>query len=189
MTNKIFWLEDNPNFLPFMEKLCPPLDFQDLLSRTTFAPDFNTGRQIVTANTFDLYLLDGDFPTELTSERKAEVEEFLKKVRTSTARTTDLKFDDGKNYSTNDTWNNFIPFYQKCLSPDKKVVIYSSSLDAAVHALRLNLPFYPKSDRPDTVLKYIRSTAPLHMDVVSSRKLDQWEIGTTPELINEYLLK
>jgi len=72
---RIFWLEDNPVFIETFQRIADesqiPFDLAQLLSRTTFAYDFEMGREILQREKpFDLYVLDNGFPGSSTRERR-----------------------------------------------------------------------------------------------------------------------
>ena len=77
--NNIFWLDDRPDFLEFLFRRTD-LDREDLFSRVTWAYDFEDGAKKVNT-TFDLYVLDGDFPDTATDEERKTIEDCLNKIR------------------------------------------------------------------------------------------------------------
>ncbi len=143
--NKIFWLEDNPNFFFDViawraKQMQRPLDIAQLLSRITLAYDFDTGKMVVKRERFDLYILDADFPNKINEGKRAKLEEYFAKVRRKEqpAYPWETDFKDGQ------VPNNFAPFYLNNLDPGKKMIVYSMSLDAWLTAFVLDIPIYAK---------------------------------------------
>lgn len=179
----IFWLEDNPDFLDFFEILAKDigssLNLEQLLGKITFAHDFKDAARIVPERSFDLYILDADFPDEMNSLRKAELKTYLERLR---QREPENSFTFS---STGARDNNFIKFHDFFLRSKSKVVIYSMSYDAIRPAYDLKLPFYFKrGDDPQEIRSWLLKTQRHH-----SRKLavQEWEYGTTKELLERYL--
>jgi hypothetical protein len=186
MTNKIFWVEDDPGFLPLMGLLVPSLNLSDLLSRTTFAHDLETAKQAAIADPFDLYILDGDFPTQMAPERIAQITDFLQKVKEKTWGVNGLPFYDDKKHPIRNSSNNFVNLYRESLSHHYKVVIHSGSLEVALNSFNLGLPFYSKLISPERVVNYVKS---LSDQPIPENMLSSWEIGTSKEFFEKYLVK
>ncbi|GEM_PF-1952929 len=139
--NKIFWLEDMPDFLEryFHKAKHLKLKRADLFSRTTFAHDFEEGSKKINGQ-YDLYILDADFPTVCEPEHRQKTEKCLKMIQENKWEYRRIL------HCTDDTEvNNFAKFYRQFLTENKnKVVVLSMSSLAPIIAFALNLPFYCK---------------------------------------------
>ena len=184
---KIFWLEDNPDFFSWFRWLAQDIgvefDLSELLSRITFAYDFQSGKEIVAANQFDLYVLDGDFPHRLSDQRKATIDACVENIRTTGAAVlpSDSVAQDAVVY------NNFVRFYKECLSGRQGVVVFSMSYDAIRPSCDLRLPFYFKrGDDPEGVVSWLKRSGHLYAD---EPEIDGGEYGSKKELLERYLLE
>ncbi len=200
---RIFWLDDNPNFLVEILKQCSEkgYDRDSLLSRITMSYDYETGERIIQGDLFDLYILDGDFPNLLSVERKAYVDDFIAKV-THQTKSHDFKFLDGLSDGSVVACN-FVNFYLNILrNREAKTIILSLSSRASLYAFNLSLPFYGK---------YLRGREEIKKEVMSReywqhedikrrfssdinvhdllREVETWECGNMDELVERYLLK
>ena len=101
---KIFWLEDNPYFLPYLSRRVKDANLQlsYLLSRVTFAYDFLGGERIVRTNDFDLYIINGDFPDNMRQARKAELDYDIEALAGNESLT--IRFGNKPNI----IWNKFL---------------------------------------------------------------------------------
>lgn len=147
---RIFWLDDSPNFFDRMEDVAQsanlPLDLPALIRRTTFAFDFEMGVAALEEE-FDLYILDGDFPNRVNDARRAGLEAYLEKVRAGPV-------NHWKEYPRNgdhegNVHNNGFLFYQQQrpkIPSDKKVLVHSMSEPAQVLAYLFDLPIYVKGE-------------------------------------------
>ncbi len=179
----IFWLEDNPFFLESFEILAKnissSLNLEQLLGKITFAHDFKDAARIVPERSFDLYVLDADFPDEMNFIRKAELKTYLKRLG---QREPENRFTFS---NTGARDNNFINFHDLFLKSKSNVIIYSMSYNAIRPAYDLKLPFYFKrGDEPEEIMSWLLQTQRHH-----SRKLavQEWEYGTKKELVERYL--
>ncbi|GAG01548.1 unnamed protein product, partial [marine sediment metagenome] len=142
--SKIFWLEDYPDLLSKLASRFS-LNLEMILEKTTFAHDFETGREITGHKEFDLYILDGDFPNRISEEHLKGVEEYLQRIKRGI-----WNKDDFIQGLSDMGLNNFSRFYTQCLAntPGKKVV-FSASTFAPALAYHLGLPFYAKGSMPE----------------------------------------
>lgn len=162
---RIFWLDDRPDFFDSLEYLTKEaglsLDLSALVRRTTFAFDFEMGREILERKQFDLHILDGDFPNQAPDGRRAALAAYLAKVRDGPVN----YWEEYPNYKNReeDIPNNFVPFYRTCLSrlsADKKVLVFSSSNEAPVLAYLFDIPIYAKNQDGEKVpLELVRKFA------------------------------
>jgi len=140
--NKIFWLEDMPDFLEyyFSNGAHTGLNRNDLLARIAWAHDFEEGASIVQNSDFNLYVLDADFPDVCTPQHRKNVEDCLRMIKNN-------NFEYGNIIRDNNdvVTNNFVKFYQQFLLQSKnRVIVHSMSTLAPIFAFALNLPFYCK---------------------------------------------
>jgi len=191
--NKIFWLEDNPEFIkyyPYKNIGGRSLDISQLLQRTCFAFDFETGREIVSNDKFDLYILDGDFPNKMGDKEKEDISDFLRLFRVGSAKEAcGLNFGKGKI-----VYDNFVRFYKDCLvklSTPGRVIVNSMSLGAMIAAFRLGLPFYYKhaDSGDDAFLDFLRGASGRTIDKIDEKALANWERGSVRELLERYLIE
>lgn len=205
--NKIFWLEDMPDFLEqyLRDSVCADLKRDDLLARITWAHDFEEGARIIYSSNFDLYLLDADFPDACEPKHRKNAEACLELIQSN-------KWGEGKikRYQDDSVTNNFVKFYQQFLAQSKnKVVVHSMSTLAPIFAFALGLPFYCKGGlnegecKNDEALwrKHIKLEAELEdagLDAIfesikiDRKKLDleslkNYECGAAVHFIKKYL--
>lgn len=153
MYNRIFWLDDSPNFFDRMISTAQDaqlvFDLSAVARKTTFAFDFEMGREIVEREQFDLYILDADFPHRMADARRAALDEYLNKVRTGPInhwKEYNWKGDHQRNVN-----NNGLIFYEQLhqhIPSDKKVVVHSMSLNVPILAYLFDLPMYQKHSQP-----------------------------------------
>ncbi|MBI4140617.1 hypothetical protein HY485_02150 [Candidatus Woesearchaeota archaeon] len=205
--NKIFWLEDMPDFLEvyFHETEQTGLKRDALLSRVTFAHDFEEGKLKVNGS-YDLYILDADFPDVCEPIHRQKTEEYIDAIRNN-------KLESGKLLQCMDDTetNNFARFYRQFLAEKKsKVVVLSMSSLAPIVAFALNLPFYCKGGLDENECKadskfwrghikreieiedaeMDRICAKVHVDRKSLelKLLENYECGSGIHFIQKYLL-
>ncbi len=213
---RIFWLDDSPNFFDRMEDVAHdaalPLDISALLKRTTFSFDLEMAVDVVSHEQFDLYILDGDFPNRASDKRRASLDAYIAKVRSGPVnhRREYPKSGDHENNVNN---NGFI-FYEAQhtqFPPDAKVLMHSMSLAAPVLAYIFDLPIYAKNDKPEEVAECVQRdflewrfnkipgawqrflnkngvTDPCELPVRPQADLRNYEYGGRKELIERYLL-
>ncbi|MDO8510941.1 MAG: hypothetical protein Q7S55_02135, partial [Nanoarchaeota archaeon] len=104
---KIFWLEDTPDILGDVLRICAGhnVDRASLFSRTSFAPDYQTGANMVQNRDFDLHILDGDFPEATSTEWKKHYWNFMQQISLD-SKYLDFKDKYGDGYIGRST-NNF----------------------------------------------------------------------------------
>lgn len=165
-----------------VDKGLPSVD--DLFSRVTFAYDLDEGRRIVSGADFDLYVLDADFPDALLMDRRAYIEAFMRDTKSDVARWEE--FVTEYEHQGHVVYDNFVPFYQRCLDGRHgKIIVYSSSMVAIHTARRLDLPFYSKGTPPDNVRWWLAHSARMSGSGLTA---DGWEHGGKDELIERYIL-
>ena len=138
---KIFWLEDFPYIDSVMnvEELSGgKLKRLELLNNVAFAPDFKNGEKILKSSDFDLYILDGDFPDEMSPDIFLKYNKFVEMLK----KKEDIKYPWWGHKNLHHS--AFIPFYLTHLS-EKNVVVHSMSENAKKLSFLLGLPFYQKS--------------------------------------------
>lgn len=178
---RIFWLEDNPSFLQYLET-----DMSSLLSRVTWAHSFEQGGKVISQQDFDLYILDGDFPDRIPEDRERYIRDFI--CAMNEKRRSSFSFNDGQKYGGK-LWNNFIRFYGALLDETKSVVVCSMSFDAAMRAFEKGLPYYSKSisdDKNETTCR-IRKSLGISLDRALAPRLETWENGDLRDLTVRYL--
>jgi hypothetical protein len=191
-SDRIFWLEDNPNFFGDLPRLAErrgkTLDLPALLSNVTLAHDYAAGQAAVEASAFDLYILDADFRDRLSPGRHAEVEEFFRDAVAGTRKWHDFHFDGdftGERHPGGVVGNNFARFYQTCI-PGKRAVVLSNSLDAIYHARKLDLPFYTKCEIHSRFIQnWVENGNQRHG---TSFGIEGWEHGCIGDLVVRYLV-
>ena len=196
---KIFWLEDTPHMLGEILRICAGcgVDKDSLFARTTFAPDYQSGAEIVRAKEFDLYILDGDFPEATSKEWKSRYWDLVQQV---SSETTYLKFEDkyGDGYIGRST-NNFSRFFSEFLQTKAgKTIVYSVSTIAPKVAFYYGLSFYSKALEKDMIKSMVTENidnerffaryVTAHITPKSLDFLDQWEYGSRFDLVERYLL-
>ncbi len=148
---KIFWLDDlhyrNTELLDTLVQL-------NQIENVTFAFDYKNGQQIIeNTDGFDIYILDADFPFEISNQRKTELTNKLNKYK---EQSSCLNSAEIKILATSTGIDScFLPFYINELIPyhgkhikknNAQVLIYSSSDSEAFYlAQQLNLPYYSKN--------------------------------------------
>jgi len=190
--NTIFWLEDHPEILSGISRV-EDIDLDSLLDRTTFAHDFVTGREIVSHQAFDLYILDGDFPDKAGKYHLDAAQKYLRGLRQGECHhVPDI---------TIDTSCNFIRLYLEHLSKDNTVVLFSASMAAMVCGYHLGIPSYAKGSISESSLKeYVKfllndkeasqrlaRKLPPEVARKDESSLSQWECGGVSELLERYL--
>ncbi len=169
---RIFWLDDSPNFFDRMEAVARqhslPLDISALLRRATFAFDLEMAVEIVQREQFDLYILDADFPNRMPDERRSSLDAYLAKVRAGAVDHWKEYPNAGDHGGTGDkkiyknVYSNGFIFYEQQRSRipfEAKVLMHSMSLAAPVLAYIFDLPIYKKGEHagngergiPDTI--------------------------------------
>ena len=133
--NKIFWLDDRPDFLELFFRETS-LKREELFARVTWAYDFEDGAKKVQGD-YDLYILDGDFPDSTSLAEKKMIDDCLEKIRTN-------EWSDRLLGLENPVANNFARFYTEFLTGKNNVVVLSMSTFAPLVAFPLGLPFYCK---------------------------------------------
>ena len=179
---RIFWLEDNPDFMHWLcnTAYTPHADMDNLFSRVTFAFDFEMGLDILSRGQFDLHILDGDFPDDSPPARRSYLQKYLQEQSMNPIRI------GVKGEIVN---SNFIRFSKECLVGRQPLLIYSLSERAAVGACARQLPFFHKTSDADGARKikeYIESCTqefPHELPFL----LESWEVGTDQELARDYL--
>jgi len=190
MFEKIFWLEDNPDFLQCFSELALSyglkLNTQDLLSRTEFAFSFNHGKDIIEKGTqFDLHILDADFPNDVLPRRAREIQRFLEETKKGSGGRLEFVSD-------RQIYDNFIRFHREFLK-EKRTIVYSMSYGAIGPAFKLGLPFYNKSsfelgEGEKIIKEYLLSSKGQFAEGLDKEAVAKWEVGGTPELIQRYLV-
>jgi len=180
MAQKIFWLEDNPDFaincLP--NEFKTPQKLADLAQKTIFSYDYKEAKGIVFAKSFDLYILDADFPDVIKPRRRSRNDLYLDALKKGKdIYITPLLLDD-------QVYDNFVGFYTECLSPVMDVVVFSSSEPAAERAFSLKLPFYSKRHSRDDIESFIKKSKTIDPD---QRNLADWEFGDAEDFARKYL--
>jgi len=197
MYDRIFWLDDNPNFLEWIQilgtELDPSFSIAELLRRITWAYDFETGARIVKERKFDLYILDGDFPRVLFPGRKGHIDCYIKAAKNGNF--PDFRFHDGNHDPEHKPWEMYSLFYEQCLTPEQRVILFSLSDAAPIlpigrSAFSRGLPFYTKREkRGEThVRRVIENASGRMIDKVSPEQLASYECGGKADLIERYLL-
>lgn len=196
---RIFWLEDTPDILGDILCICArhQVDKDSLFPRITFAPDYETGAEIVHGENFDLYILDADFPEATSQEWKEYYWNFMSQVSKDTKHFHFKdKYGEG-NFGR--SANNFSCFFAEFLQRKPgKTIVYSISTMAPLVAFHLGLPFYSKALDKDMIKdnvtrnlndEYILEKYVLPLVVPKNIDfLEQWECGSRYELVERYLL-
>lgn len=199
---RIFWLEDNPEFFCHLRHHArstgQSFHLENLLSRITLAYDFQEGQHRVRTAPFDLYILDADFPDVLLSERRAYLDDYMRRLHSRGIDTTETCVYDDGNANETMRWNNFVSFYHDPLCGlggrtlthlwkrlprlqfGAKVVIFSASTDAPQRAYDLGLPFYAKG------LEHTKESV---LAMAGADHYTSWEHGTIHDFADRYLLK
>ncbi len=186
---RIFWLDDNPGLIGMLAEIAvqdydvPSVDA--LLSRVTFAYDAEEGERIVSHQSFDLYVLDADFPINMPRDRRDYVHQFMQEARADKGNWMDFERDYG--YANNTVnGDEFEQFHERCLRGiTGKIVIYSSSLIAIHTARKLGLSFYSKGKSSEDVRGWLAHFAKIEGSGLTA---DGWEHGGIDELIERYIL-
>lgn len=211
---RIFWLDDSPNFFDRMESVAQqaalPLDLSTVLRRTTFAFDLEMAIESVQREQFDLYILDCDFPNRASDERRAALDAYIAKVRSEIVDHWREYPRDGDHKDNVDN-NGFIFFerHYNLIPLDAKVLVHSMSGAAPVLAYLFDLPIYGKNNDPAEVRRVLltsfdrREYPPwAHQRFIGkvgdlgkwyearcpAPTLDCYEYGGRRELIERYLL-
>ncbi|MEK6809312.1 MAG: hypothetical protein AABY40_01430 [Nanoarchaeota archaeon] len=202
---KIFWLEDTPDILGDVLRICAEhgVDKDSLFSRITFAPDYESGAEIVKAQEFDLYLLDADFPETTDEGWKKRYWEFMQNISLKTEHGDFLQYFEDKNESRygpgyiGPSNNNFSRFFDQFLRDQNKTAVYSISSIAPTVAFHYGLPFYSKALDKEDIEKvvarnigderFLSRFIPAHI-VPKIQDLEQWEYGSRFEFVERYLL-
>ncbi len=200
--NRIFWLEDSPDILGDVLDILDShgFDKDSLFSRTVFAPDYQSGAEIVQKEDFELYILDADFPEATSEAWKKHYWNFMQQVSIDTRHLDfDRYFKDrlGEGYIGRST-NNFGPFFDQYLRERTgKTIIYSISTIAPAVAFHYGLPFYSKALEKDEIKgcvkesidkKQIKKYIPPHLNPKTIDLLEEWECGSRFDLVQRYLL-
>ncbi len=177
MYDRIFWLDDNPSFLSFLPQVSRELDLQGLLGRTTFAYDFQMGEEIVGKSEFDLYILDGDFPSRLHDGRRHYISQFLQALRQG----LNVRFFGEESRES----NTFVRFFKQLLA-GRRAVVFSLSDDAILPAHNLGLPYFAKGleDKSDIV-----KTLEYSLRFRDGTRREGWECGGIEDFVKSYLIK
>ncbi|MEK6825668.1 MAG: hypothetical protein AABY00_02695 [Nanoarchaeota archaeon] len=180
--SRIFWLEDNPDFMHWLcsTRHTPNADIDNLLSRVTFAFDFEMGRDILSREQFDLYILDGDFPDNSPLYRRDYLQRYLREQCMESMQ---------EGIKGHIVWSNFIKFSKECLVGRQPLVIYSLSERAAVGAYVRQLPFFYKTsdtDGAEKIKEYVKSCEQEFPQGLPN-SLDKWELGVDKDLARDYL--
>ena len=185
---RIFWLDDNPGLIGMLAEIAvqdhnvPSVDA--LLSRVTFAYDAEEGESIVSRQSFDLYVLDADFPVHMPRDRRDYVHQFMQDARTGNRNWLDFEMNYGDEGSVKG--DEFKQFHERCLRDvSGKIIVYSSSRIAIHTACQLGLPFYAKGISSDNVRAWLANFA---RTSGSGLTADGWEHGGMDELIERYIL-
>ncbi|MBT4174325.1 hypothetical protein HOC80_03900 [archaeon] len=138
---RIFWLDDYPIFLPWLQRGLHP-GFSELMQRTTLAFDTNEGAEIVADQEFDLYVLDADVP-DVSGPDKNWLGRFVADlVEGQRVEIRDYVGHPGSGC------DDFVAFYFDHLKgkiPEgAKVVVCSVAQAAQSSAYSVGLPFYVK---------------------------------------------
>lgn len=197
--SRIFWLDDEFDFMgQILAKGAPfSLVRDDLLSRTTFAFDYETGERIVKTEPFDLYILDADFPLRGSQKHNDLVAEFIRTapIGITPADAWDIVPEDTEH--TGPSVNHFARFYNEQLRQlGKKVIVFSRSSMAPMTAYHMELPFYSKTldarmikelvqDHPAEYLDWL----PEHYPKRAIENVNAWEAGSMEDLIRRFLTK
>ncbi len=203
----ILWIEDSPDILGEVLRICSQqgVSKDSLFTRTVFAPDYHSGAELVRAQEFDLYVLDGDFPDKTSETWKSKYWDFMELVSTQTKFLEFVRYfkernDDrwGEGYIGHST-NNFSRFFSEFLSEKSgKTVVYSVSTIAPTVAFHHGLPFYSKALDKELIEKVIAENIdyepflslyiPSHITPKSIDFLNQWEYGSRFDFVERYLI-
>ena len=139
--DRVFWLDDHPIFLPWLQQGLHP-SFSELMNRTTVALDTNEGASIVAEQEFDLYVLDADVP-DVSDYNRGRLRQFIADlISGKEVRINDYVRKPGSGC------DDFVAFYfdhlKDKIPEDAKVVVCSVSKDAMASAYALGLPGYVK---------------------------------------------
>jgi hypothetical protein len=141
----ILWIEDNPDTvwtIAQIEQLSKGrISFEELLSKTTLAPDYKSAKELLqlNPNKYDLIILDADFPDEMSDSQRESVQARLKNAK--------LVGGMGDLVRSSES-NTFVPLYLNHIEGkvSAPVVVHSVSRDAPYSAFMMGLPFFSKSD-------------------------------------------
>jgi hypothetical protein len=149
---KIFWLDDNPNFLERVLRVARQhgTTQESLFPRITFAFDRTMADEILATQSFDLYILDGDFPDRLPDHHRQALDAIVQK---STPFSESRYYDHMEQAGVADVyseatvvWCNFVRVYYQHLAAQAPVVVLSSAgTPARLRAFHAGLPFYGKN--------------------------------------------
>ena len=189
--NKIFWLEDHPDDLVGIDQ-AENVSLQEVMHSVTMAHDYETAREIVGQEKFDLYVIDSDFPYQIDFDHLDKVQECMQAIRDG--RLGDVKEIEEHTMVSN---NRFVDFYNGCLDDvEGDVVVFSRSKVVPHIAFQLNLPYYSKQSFSEEVIRnQVRTVSPKLLRILSlkegvSRPLteaDQWECGNVLDFVRNYL--
>jgi hypothetical protein len=189
---RIFWLEDNPEFLGYFQGIADsqhiPIDLVNLLNRTTFAYDHEMGREIILReHPFDLYVLDADIPRSLSILRRELLSDFIEKIKEQqSAQLPFIEAGPGQSY--------FIDFWEELLKDrtgQAKVVVFSANLDAQVDAYQRELPFYSKRftgwNERAGIINWVGKRQRFCKRPITPEDLAAWECGGIIDLLKNHL--
>jgi hypothetical protein len=205
----ILWVEDNPDFLKFWSIMHPDLNVKELVKNVTWAHSKKEAEEKYASSNFDLCILDGDFPPDMSPERLDYINNYL--IRLKKGQPVEyFKFDSGETRGS--PWSNFIPLYKNTMYPKgQKTIVFSLSQIALPQAYTMGLPYYSKwSDDSSQVREELRRLIDnslisfQHVDfgadprseaagnvikkLMSKESIECYEIGCDRELIERYLL-
>ena len=179
---RIFWLDDSPNFFDRMEAVARSveisLDLSAVIGRTTFAFDLEMAIEIVTKEQFNVYILDADFPNRAPDERRGALEAYMQKVRGGPVNHWNEYPRDG-DHKGNVNNNGFL-FYEQQRShfaANGKVVVHSMSEAAPILAYLFDLPLYTKGNDMEEVRRNI------------THDFERWQFDRVPGAWERFLEK
>ena len=179
---RIFWLDDSPNFFDRIEADAQNakilLDLSAVVRRTIFAFDLEMAVEIVAREAFDLYILDGDFPNRAPDERREALKVYMQKVRAGSIDHWEQYPHDG-DHKGNVNNNAFFLYEQQRsnFAADAKVVVHSMSQAAVVLAYLFDLPIYAKGNDVDEVRRNI------------THNFERWQFDHVPGAWERFLEK
>lgn len=192
--NNIFWLEDHPDDLIGIDQT-ENVSLTEVLHSTTMAHDYVTGREIVSEEDFDLYVLDGDFPYQIAEQHMEKVAECMELMKNG-------KFKDVEKIKeiTQGANNMFAEFYLNNKDDiNGDVVVFSRSQLVPHLASRMGLPCYSKQSFSEDVIRRrvmtaegrsmfeIRIALPESISARIPSDIDRWECGNVRDFVARYL--
>ena len=168
MHKNIFWLDDKPDFLSIqnIKKLSDgKINRGTLLENTVFAYDYSSAEDILKSGkySFDLHIIDADFPLKIDNSQREVVEEYIRKMREQKGYIGDI--DGG---FKNQYYNAFVEFVMDNILPqNKNFVIHSMSSEAEKLSCLLGWPFYAKFSLKVFEVPVKRREVFYHNDVTS----------------------